>query len=229
MNPPESSPDISVFLASSVHDMKNSISVLIGSMEKILVGSDPERPEFREMTHMMYETKRINSNLIQLLTLYKLGNHLYPFSPEDWVLEDFVEETVSQHQPLLGFRGIEFEAVVESDLVWPFDGDLVGGVIGHALNNAIHYTRSKVRLVVRHSEAGLEMRVEDDGSGYPQKMLDDGAAFMQGVDFQGGSTGLGLYFSAMAARLHRNRGRHGAIRLENGGAWGGGCFVLTLP
>ena len=229
MNPPESSPDISVFLASSVHDMKNSISVLIGSMEKILVGSDPERPEFREMTHMMYETKRINSNLIQLLTLYKLGNHLYPFSPEDWVLEDFVEETVSQHQPLLGFRGIQFEAVVESDLVWPFDGDLVGGVIGHALNNAIHYTRSKVRLVVRQSEAGLEMRVEDDGSGYPQKMLDEGAAVMQGVDFQGGSTGLGLYFSAMAARLHRNRGRHGAIRLENGGAWGGGCFVLTLP
>ena len=229
MNPPESSPDISVFLASSVHDMKNSISILIGSMEKILVGSDPERPEFREMTHMMYETKRINSNLIQLLTLYKLGNHLYPFSPEDWVLEDFVEETVSQHQPLLGFRGIQFEAVVESDLVWPFDGDLVGGVIGHALNNAIHYTRSKVRLVVRQSEAGLEMRVEDDGSGYPQKMLDEGAAVMQGVDFQGGSTGLGLYFSAMAARLHRNRGRHGAIRLENGGAWGGGCFVLTLP
>ena len=229
MNSPESSPDISVFLASSVHDMKNSISILIGSMEKILVGSDPERPEFREMTHMMYETKRINSNLIQLLTLYKLGNHLYPFSPEDWVLEDFVEETVSQHQPLLGFRGIQFEAVVESDLVWPFDGDLVGGVIGHALNNAIHYTRSKVRLVVRQSEAGLEMRVEDDGSGYPQKMLDEGAAVMQGVDFQGGSTGLGLYFSAMAARLHRNRGRHGAIRLENGGAWGGGCFVLTLP
>lgn len=229
MNPPEPSPDISVFLASSVHDMKNSISILIGSMEKILADSDPERPEFREMTHMMYETKRINSNLIQLLTLYKLGNHLYPFSPEDWVLEDFVEETVSQHQPLLGFRGIQFEAVVESDLVWPFDGDLVGGVIGHALNNAIHYTRSKVRLVVRQSEAGLEVRVEDDGSGYPQKMLDDGAAAMQGVDFQGGSTGLGLYFSAMAARLHRNRGRHGAIRLENGGAWGGGCFVLTLP
>lgn len=229
MNPPESPPDISVFLASSVHDMKNSISILIGSMEKILADGNPERPEFREMTHMMYETKRINSNLIQLLTLYKLGNHLYPFSPEDWVLEDFVEETVSQHQPLLGFRGIQFEAVVESDLVWPFDGDLVGGVIGHALNNAIHYTHSKVRLVVRQSEAGLEMRVEDDGSGYPQKMLDDGAAVMQGVDFQGGSTGLGLYFSAMAARLHRNRGRHGAIRLENGGAWGGGCFVLTLP
>ncbi|HET7776158.1 MAG TPA: sensor histidine kinase, partial [Azospira sp.] len=88
MNSPESSPDLSVFLASSVHDMKNSISILIGSMEKILAESDPGRAEYGEMTHMMYETKRINGNLIQLLALYKLGNHLYPFSPEDWVLDD---------------------------------------------------------------------------------------------------------------------------------------------
>ena len=229
MTPAEPSPDLSVFLASSVHDMKNSIAILIGSMEKILAGSDPGRPEFGEMTHMMYETKRINGNLIQLLALYKLGNHLYPFSPEDWLLDDFVAETLSQHLPLLRFRGIEFEAAVEADLVWPFDGDLVGGILGHALNNAIHYTRSKVRLVVRESAEGLEIRVEDDGAGYPPKMLADGVAAMKGVDFQGGSTGLGLYFSAMAARLHRNKGRHGAIRLENGGAWGGGCFVLTLP
>lgn len=225
----EKAPDLSVFLASSVHDMKNSISILVGSMEKLLADSDPGRPEFAEMTHMMYETKRINGNLIQLLALYKLGNKLYPFSPEDWVLEDFVAETVSQHLPLLRFRGIEFETAVEPDLVWPFDGDLVGGILGHALNNAIHYTQRRVRLVLREVPAGLELRVEDDGRGYPQRMLDEGAAAMQGVDFQGGSTGLGLYFSAMAARLHRNKGRHGAIRLENGGAWGGGCFVLTLP
>ncbi|HET7774979.1 MAG TPA: HAMP domain-containing sensor histidine kinase, partial [Azospira sp.] len=217
------------FLASSVHDLKNSIAILVDSMERQLGKSDPNNPEFAKMTHMMYETKRINGNLIQLLALYKLGNELYPFSPEDWVLEDFVTETLSPHLPLLRFRQIDCEVEVAPDLVWPFDGDLVGGVIGHALNNAIHYTRSKVRLVVCQAEAGLEMRVEDDGSGYPQRMLDDGIAAMNGVDFQGGSTGLGLYFSAMAARLHRNKGLHGTIRLENGGAWGGGCFVLTLP
>jgi len=29
--------------------------------------------------------------------------------------------------------------------------------------------------------------------------------------------------------MHRHRGRSGAVRLENGGTLGGGCFVLTLP
>jgi hypothetical protein len=29
--------------------------------------------------------------------------------------------------------------------------------------------------------------------------------------------------------MHKHRGRCGALRLENGGAYGGGCFILTLP
>jgi two-component system sensor histidine kinase SenX3 len=29
--------------------------------------------------------------------------------------------------------------------------------------------------------------------------------------------------------MHHHRGRHGAVRLENGGLLGGGCFILTLP
>ena len=41
--------------------------------------------------------------------------------------------------------------------------------------------------------------------------------------------GLGLYFALQVAQLHRNRGQHGSIRLENGGEYGGGCFVLLLP
>jgi hypothetical protein len=60
-------------------------------------------------------------------------------------------------------------------------------------------------------------------------MLEAGAEAMRGVDFVGGSTGLGLHFSVVAAKMHHNRGRSGEIRLENGGAWGGGCFVVKLP
>ncbi|QWT46568.1 sensor histidine kinase [Azospira inquinata] len=229
MDSKEPTPDLSAFLVSAVHDMKNSISVLVDRMEKLLDEADPDRPEYADLTHMMYETKRINGNLIQLLALYKLGNHLYPFAPEDWVVGEFLEEVLSQHHPLFRFKHISVTQEVPEELVWPFDGDLVGGILSHALNNASHYTRSRVRLTAQSGPEGLELRVEDDGQGYPQRMLDEGVAAMQGVDFQGGSTGLGLYFAAMAARLHRNKGRHGTIRLENGGAWGGGCFVLTLP
>jgi two-component system sensor histidine kinase SenX3 len=50
-----------------------------------------------------------------------------------------------------------------------------------------------------------------------------------GVNFRTNSTGLGLYFSSEVAKMHQHRERSGSLRLENGGAYGGACFVLSLP
>ena len=73
--------------------------------------------------------------------------------------------------------------------------------------------------------------MEDNGQGYPAHMLRDERvnASAAGVNFRTGSTGLGFYFSAQVARVHKNGGRQGMLIIENGGAWGGGCFVVRLP
>jgi len=57
----------------------------------------------------------------------------------------------------------------------------------------------------------------------------DALAASRRVNFFSGSTGLGFYFSAQVAHLHENQGRHGVLTIENGGVFGGGCFVVTLP
>lgn len=226
----ESQPDVSIFLASSVHDMKNSISILIGGLERVLEQVSPESfPAYQDVAHMVYESKRINSNLIQLLTLYKVGQNIYPFDPLPQSISEFASVIFSQQETLLQSKGITLEMDYDEALYWQFDEALVGGVICHALNNAIHYTRDKVRLVIRESNEMLELRVEDNGSGFPARMVQEGIDAMHGTDFQGGSTGLGLYFSAMVAKMHQRRGKTGEIRLENGGAYNGGCFVLHLP
>ena len=221
---------IDTFLASSVHDMKNSISVLIGGLEKTLAEVDPALfPAGVDMAHMIYETRRINNNLIQLLTLYKTGHSLYPFDPQAQSVADELRLIGEQNRALAVSRSIAIELVADEDLYWEFDEDLIGGVIGNALNNAIHYTQDCIRLIASETDGMLEIRVEDNGKGYPQMMLDAGVEAMRGVDFLGGSTGLGLHFSVVAAKMHRNRGRSGEIKLENGGSLGGGCFVLRLP
>jgi two-component system sensor histidine kinase SenX3 len=230
MSDPSAQPGMEFFLASSVHDMKNSISMLIGGLEKTLSQLDPAlSPAYADMAHMIYESKRINGNLIQLLTLYKVGHDLYPFDPQSQAVGDFLRATGEQNMPLLSSQGISIELCADDDIFWEFDEDLVNGVIGNALNNAIHYTHDRIRLEAKETDGFLELRIEDNGKGYPQQMLDAGVEAMRGVDFLGGSTGLGLHFSVMAAKMHRNRGRSGEIRLENGGVLGGGCFVLRLP
>lgn len=231
-NMPEYGPqaDMPMFLASSVHDMKNSVSILIGGLERVLAQVSPESfPAYRDVAHMLYETKRINSNLIQLLTTYKLGKNIYPFDPLPQSVHEFALTILSQQEQLLQFHGITLELDYDQNLYWQFDEDLVGGVISHAFNNAVHYTKGKVRLAIRESDGMLELRVEDNGSGFPAHMIREGVDAMHATDFQGGSTGLGLYFSAMVAKMHHRLGKIGGIRLENGGAYGGGCFVLRLP
>lgn len=226
----ESKPDMSTFLASSVHDMKNSVSVLINGLEQVLEQVSPESfPAYQDIAHMLYETKRINSNLIQLLTTYKVGLNAYPFDPLPQSIEEFVLSIAAQQEHLLQFYGITLELDYDASQYWQFDEDLVGGVISHALNNATRYTKDKVMLAIREVDGVLEMRVDDNGPGFPAKMVQEGVEAMRGTDFKGGSTGLGLYFSAMVAKLHQRHDKTGGIRFENGGAYGGGGFVLHLP
>lgn len=235
MNDTHGPDELSLFLASTAHDMKNSVSVLAGTLEKLLASASPEvGAAYQQMAHMLYQTRRLNDNLIQLLALYKqVGKPEYPFDVQPLEIGDLVGQVVASVRVLLDSRGIALETDYDPAQVWHLDEDLVIGVIGHAINNAIHYTDNKVRLALAVVDGSLEVRVEDNGRGYPAALLDAGVSAMdgrkEGVNFLTNSTGLGLYFSSEVAKMHRHRGRTGAIRLENGGAYGGGCFILTLP
>jgi signal transduction histidine kinase len=231
--------ELFLFLASTAHDMKNSISVLSGTLERLLVAqsscpSPENEPAYRDMAHMLYQTKRLNDNLMQLLALYKqVGKPDYPFDLQPLAMGQLVEQVVAIGQVLLKSRGIRLELDYDPGLIWPLDEDLVVGVLSHAINNAIHYTGDTVRLAIRELEGWLELRVEDNGPGYPPALLEAGAVAAHGaaggVNFLTNSAGLGLYFSSKVAAMHRHRGRSGELRVENGGVLGGGCFVLRLP
>jgi len=232
-----SSPELFLFLASTVHDMKNSISVLSGTLESLLAANHAGEsldPAYLQMAQMLYQTKRLNDNLIQLLALYKqVGKPGYPFDLQPQLVSQLIDQVVDQEKVLLTSKGITLQTDCPPGLIWTLDEDLVIGVLAHAINNAIRYTRDTIGLSVREVDGVLEWRVEDDGEGYTQALIEAGASAMNGlqsgVDFATGSTGLGLYFSSEVAKMHKHRGKSGSIALENGGALGGGCFILRLP
>lgn len=235
MDDSPSSNELFLFLASTAHDMKNSVSVLSGTLETLLADASPQTEKaYPQMAHMLYQTKRLNDNLIQLLALYKqVGKPGYPFDIHSLEISGLVEQVVAAERILLKSKGITLETDYDPTLIWHFDEDLIIGVVSHAINNAIHYTKDRVRLAIAKMGDCLEIRVEDNGSGYPAAMLEAGVSAMHGasagVNFLTNSTGLGLYFSSEVAKMHRHRDLGGTLRLENGGAYGGGCFVLRLP
>ena len=226
----ESKPDTAALIISSVHDMKSSISILIDGLGRVLDQVSPESfSAHQNMVYMMRESKRINGNLTQLLAICKAGENLNHFDPLPHSINEFALNIYSQQAPLLQSQGVTLELDYDKDITWKFDDDLVGSIISHAINNASRYTNGKIKLIIRKSNETLELRVVDNGFGFPAHMVQEGIAAMQGTNFQGGSTGLGLYFSAMVAKMHSCKSKTGEIILENGGAYGGACFVLRLP
>ena len=59
------------------------------------------------MAQMLYQTKRLNDNLIQLLALYKeVGKPGYPFDVQPQLVSQVVDQVVDQEKILLASKGI---------------------------------------------------------------------------------------------------------------------------
>ncbi|MGC2062195.1 MAG: HAMP domain-containing sensor histidine kinase [Thermodesulfovibrionales bacterium] len=222
--------DFPEFLASIVHDMKNSLGMIMTSAEETVDAcSSLGCPSSKRLSQMQYETKRLNNNLVQLLTLYKMDQAQYTVNITDNAVRDFIDETILQNRPLLDYRGIDVVTECPDDLFWFFDSNLISGVINNVLNNAYRYTQDRLRLVAQEKEGYLVITVQDNGSGYPGAMLSSPEHDIKGTSFSTGSTGLGLYFASIVAGLHKNRGKSGYIEIRNGCELGGGCFSIYLP
>ena len=195
------------FIASSIHDMKNSLNMQVSSLEKIAVQcrQQGDTPTFESLGLIIYQANRMNSNLIQLLSLYKLGESIYPTDIAEHSIYEVVEEALLQNQSVMEFKGISITVDCDKNCYWFIDRDLVTGILINALNNAYNYTNNKIHVVAKIADGLLELRVEDNGKGYPQDMLlNDGVTASKGVSFSSGSTGLGFYFSSRVASMHKN-------------------------
>ena len=230
---PEPSPeglDFSTVIASTVHDMKNSLGLLMQAYERWSSALPPELAETAERGMIEYESMRLNGMLVQMLGLYKLGVNQLPMRPNWLEVEDFLQEQLARHDEILRSRHIESSYDVEEDGLMAFlDTELVGSVVGNVINNSIRYARSAIELKAWTEEGQLIIAISDDGQGYPHSMIENQSDYVLGINMSTGSTGLGLYFGQRIAELHQRDGVHGRIELRNDGPLGGGEFRIYLP
>lgn len=217
-------------LASSVHDIKNSLGMLMQSLESVVERVPPnERPGFHELAVLQYEAARVNNSLVQLLALYKLDNQQLPVNIGQHMVCDFMHEQGLRNQNLLTLKQIALEVDVDEDLAWYFDFELIASVIDNIVTNSIRYTHSRLLLRAFVEQDHLVICIADDGPGYPRAMLEQSDRYLLGINRSTGSTGLGLFFAGEIARLHRRGTQKGYIELRNGEALAGGEFRLYLP
>ncbi len=227
----ESDIDFSMVLASSVHDMKNSLGMLLNSLEEVVEHSPPQDDiQRRNFSILQYEASRINSELIQLLTIYRLKQENLPFNLDENYISETIEDQVARNDVLFSSSAVELTLDCDPDLAWFYDNELVGNVIHNVLINSARYADKKVNIGVEVENGQLVIKIEDDGNGFPDFMIDAAEAENKNNSKSASdSTQLGLFFAAKIASYHKRDKQRGKIKLYNGGSLNGGVFELRLP
>ncbi|MFK0086862.1 sensor histidine kinase [Pseudomonas sp. NPDC090755] len=229
MNQDNQGLDFSTVIASTVHDMKNSLAALTQAHSQWLARL-PEGSGGSEQGVIEHEFTHLNGMLVQLLGLYKLGVNQLPMCPDYHELDDFIEAQLAAQQNLLQHRDILASWRIETaSPLGFFDRELVGSVVANILNNAIRHAGHTLLITVSDEDEQLVLSINDDGPGFAPRMLERQQEYVQGIDGRSGSTGLGLYFAARIAALHERDGIKGRIEIANGGVLGGAVFRLYLP
>lgn len=224
-----SSIDFSFVLASSVHDMKNSLGMLLSTLANMMENSPPTDPQQAQFfSTLEYEAARINSELVQLLALYRMDEQTLAIDVDEHHVLDVIEEQLARNDTLFKTGKIETHFECEDDLVWYFDNEMIGGVLNNLLVNCARYCRKQLLINATIEGAYLCISVADDGSGYPESMLVN-PANQGGVSFGSGSTRLGILFAHKVMELHKSKQGQGYLTIANNGPLGGGVLKLYLP
>lgn len=222
--------DFSFVLASSVHDMKNSVGMLLQTIEELAASTSPDNQEqTKQLSVLGYEAARINGELIQLLALYRVQNQRMLVQLEECYIDEVIHDQLARNDILFRSRNIQVDVECGEDISWYVDSELLGGVLNNVLVNAARYCENQIKVAAHIEDDALHVIIADDGRGYPDFMLASPVAVRDSVSFSEGSTNLGLLFAREIAKLHRRGDKQGYISLKNGGLLKGGQIEVVIP
>ncbi|MFT4927908.1 MAG: K+-sensing histidine kinase KdpD [Phenylobacterium sp.] len=244
--------DFSSVLACAVHDMKNSLCMLIHSIDTLsdIEAKEQNPQKSTELAKIHYEASRLNTNLLQMLSLYRAEKDQLPVMIEEHYLEDIVDELICKNKFYSDNKNITIETNIDPELIWFFDDNLIGNLLNDVFVNALRYTKDTITisadivsiedtakpsqqqdvdLLSGSSGQQLVVVIKDNGSGYPEHMLQSTDISMQELDLSSDRTGLGLFFARLIANAHQNKNNAGHIKLANDDNDGGSVFTLVLP
>lgn len=222
--------DFSSVLAAAVHDMKNSLFLLIQSIENLARELPSHNSEAREqVANVHYEASRLNTNLVQILSLYRAELERLPINVDECFVADLLSDVVDSNRLYVEQKRIDVTVCVAPELSWYLDRELIYLLVNDVLVNALRYGTAKIQISAITEGDILSIKIEDDGSGYPPAMLEKSHEDLADFQLSQGRTGLGLFFARLIADAHSQGDERGCISLSNGGCLGGSVFEVKIP
>ena len=136
--------DFSAILAASVHDMKNSLFLLLQAIENVANEVESPQPR-RQLADIHYETQRLNTGLMQLLSLFREQRNELPMNSEEHFLDELADDLLANNEFYARHHGVELTAQALKDESWFFDHNLILVLLNDVkLLNAITLCKKQV-------------------------------------------------------------------------------------
>jgi PAS domain S-box-containing protein len=219
------------FLATLSHELRNPLAPLrnsIALLRRSAPGDERMAPIHAMMERQVNHLVRLVDDLLELSRISRGTLSLRNGRVE---LATVVRNAVETASPLLQAAGHELAVNLPAGAVW-LDGDEVRlvQILSNLLDNAVKYTESGGRIVIRAQMEGetVAISVSDNGIGIdPDALPRMFEMFSRGerdsARTQGG-LGIGLALSRRLAEMH-----HGSLDARSGGIGQGSEFTVRLP
>jgi len=219
--------DFPAILASSVHDIKNSLTTVRDLIAHI--ANKQSAHKNHDFIQLEFEANRMNNSLVQLLELYKIDSKIFNLDIDEYSASEILQEIKAQQAPLLELNKNKLNIDCPEDLYCYCDFEHICNALNTILNNAQRYTSTEIHLSAYQEQDYIVFCMEDNGAGYPDQLLAITETETPSITHLSGSTGLGLHFAAMLAKLHTSKDHKGFIKIDNNSSLDGARFRLFLP
>ncbi len=211
--------------ASVAHELNTPLAVLAGSIEKLLETSSDAHTldRLQRMQRVTQRLRRISESLVDFARVRKQNMEplkLRALIEEAWSLVA-IDEKASTVE-FVNEIGPEDQAIGNSDRLVQVFVNLLRNAL-----NAIEPSRGRIVVRSRHAErageAGIAVRVEDNGPGIPAHMLPDIFSAFVTTRLDARGTGLGLTVAEGIVT------QHGGTIAASNRPEGGACLEVWLP
>jgi signal transduction histidine kinase len=207
------------FLLSVSHDLRTPLTSIRGYAEAIGDGtvSGPEDLA-RAAAVIGTESGRLERLVADLLDLARLDAHAFSLTPRPIDARDVVARTVAGFEPAARTFGVTLRVVDGPPVPADADPERLAQIVANLVENALRHARAQVDVAVTRSDAGVELRVTDDGPGIAAEDRDrvfDRLYSARAATGRPVGTGLGL---AIVRELARTMGGSVEVGPDAGGA-----------
>lgn len=218
------------FLAVLAHELRNPVAALMSGLDLLNRQRAPEQAEMirGQMERMLFHLARLVEDL---LDVSRISEGKVSLKTGRIALKDVLLSAVeaSRHNIDAAGHGLTME-MPEAPVWLEADYTRLAQVVANLLNNAAKYTPAggEIRLFASADEAGVEIRVSDNGVGIPADMQARIFEIFTQVEnhrahAQGG-LGIGLALVRRLVLLHG-----GSISVASEGQGKGSTFTVRLP